>query len=109
MEEKGLAEAFDAFRKKVRSVIAKSKRTEQLAGSFAIEILGKRLLSDPATFADSWHRYLKGAFEEDEVKAEEVSAAERAIRDETDDDLEAEGRVEPRPNPMISQRTSAWS
>jgi hypothetical protein len=92
-EEKYLAEAFSAFRKKVRSIIATSKRTEQIAGSFAIEILGKRLLSDPVTFADSWHRYLKGAAEEDEVKAEEVGAAERAVRDETADDLEAEGRV----------------
>ena len=92
-EEKSLSDAFSAFRKKVRSIIASARRTEQLAGSFAIEILGKRLLSDPITFADSWHRYLKGAVEEGEVKAEEVGAAERAIRDETDDDLEAEGRV----------------
>jgi hypothetical protein len=92
-EEKKLSEAFDAFRKTVRSIIASSRRTEQLAGAFAVEILGKRLLSDPVTFADSWHRYLKGAVEEEEVKAEEVGAAERAVRDETDDDLEVEGRV----------------
>jgi ERCC4-related helicase len=92
-EEKRLSEAFDGFRKKVRSIIASSRRTEQLAGSFAVEILGKRLLSDPVTFADSWHRYLKGAAEEDEVEAEEVGAAQRAVRDETEDDLEFEGRV----------------
>src|SRR5262249_25531994 len=59
-EERTLSEAFQMFRKAVRALIASRGRVEQLAGAFAVEVLGKRLLSCPVTFAGSWHRYLRG-------------------------------------------------
>lgn len=86
-----LGEAFSAFRLKVRSVIA-SKRREQLAGNFAVEILGKRLLSSAASFADSWFRYLEGAASE-VMEANEVNAAESSLKQDLADDREAESRV----------------
>ncbi len=58
--ERELAAAFERFRKKVHSLISGAKRVEQLAGAFAVEILGKRLLSCPVAFADSWYRYQQG-------------------------------------------------
>ena len=92
-EECALGEAFQAFRKKVRSLIAASKRSEQLAGAFAVEILGKRLLSSPVAFADSWHRYQQGLVAAEAAEAREVQVAERAIREEAADDREAEERT----------------
>ena len=90
--EQALSAAFSEFRKRVRSVIAERGREEQLAGAFAVEILGKRLLSCPATFADSWNRYLEGAREQTEAVTSEVRSAERAAREEIEDDLESEVR-----------------
>jgi SNF2 family DNA or RNA helicase len=60
-EERALSLAVEEFRKAVKSKIAASQKAEQLAGSFAIEILSKRLLSSPFTFAESWYRFLDGA------------------------------------------------
>ncbi len=92
-EERALAEAFDAFRRKVRLFVATGSRGEELAGSFAVEILGKRLLSCPVTFADSWRRYLDGMRADDAADLDEVRAAERAAREDEDDDRELEGRA----------------
>ena len=92
-EERALGEAFQVFRKKVRSLIAQSKRSEQMAGNFAVEILGKRLLSCPVAFADSWHRYQQGLIVSEPAEASEVQVAERAIRDEAADDRETEERM----------------
>jgi hypothetical protein len=60
-EERSLSYAVEEFRKRVKSIIAASQKVEQLAGSFAIEILSKRLLSSPFTFAESWYRFRDGA------------------------------------------------
>lgn len=92
-EERQLAESFQEFRTKVRSLIAGGKRNEQLAGAFAVEILGKRLLSSPVAFADSWHRYRQGLAMAEAAEAAEVRAAERTVREDTGDDREAEGRT----------------
>lgn len=92
-KEQALSRAFDEFRSHVRSVIAERRREDQLAGAFAVEILGKRLLSCPVAFADSWHRYLQGARDEAGAESSEVRAAERSAREELDDDLEAESRT----------------
>lgn len=92
-EEQALSRAFDEFRSRVRSVIAERRREDQLAGAFAVEILGKRLLSCPVAFADSWRRYLEGAREQESAESSEVRAAERSAREELDDDLEAESRT----------------
>ena len=91
--ERALSEAFQGFRKKVRSLVATAQRREQVAGAFAVEILGKRLLSCPYTFADSWHRYLDGLREAEQADADEVRAAERATDEDTASDLEAESRI----------------
>jgi hypothetical protein len=64
-EELSLIGAFEAFRAKVRSIIAAGSARRRLAGCFAIEILGKRMLSGPVTFLDSWRRCKLG-LEEDE-------------------------------------------
>lgn len=92
-EERALSVAFSEFRSRVRALFVERRREEQLAGSFAVEILGKRLLSGPVTFADSWNRYLEGAADRHEAQPGEVQAAGRAAEEEIDDDLEAEGRV----------------
>ncbi len=43
-------------RQRVKSLIAARRRSEQLIGSFAIEILNKRLLSGPYAFAERRRR-----------------------------------------------------
>jgi superfamily II DNA or RNA helicase len=91
--ERELSAAFSAFRRKLRQLIAQAKRGEQLAGSFAVEILGKRLLSCPYAFADSWQRYKRGLDEQDAAEAADVRAAEKRVREESEDDLEAESRA----------------
>lgn len=91
--EAALSEAFNEFRSGVRSVIAASSRTGRLAGWFAVEILGKRLLSCPLAFAQSWQRVRAGIEEEVQVDDGEVLAVERITNEETSDDREAEGRV----------------
>jgi hypothetical protein len=102
-EERRLSEVFQAFRTAVREVIGGRGRSEQLAGAFAVEVLGKRLLSCPVTFADSWHRYLAGLEEAEVASTEEVRAAERAAREDLPDDLEAESRVG-----HAAQTVGAW-
>lgn len=92
-EEKALAEAFAGFRRRVRGLVAQRGRGEQMAGAFAVEILGKRLLSCPAAFADSWQRYWAGATAAQQAELDDVRAAERAAREDLDDDLEREGRA----------------
>lgn len=91
--ERRLGEAFDAFRRSVRKLVSARARGEQLAGAFAVEVLGKRLLSCPVAFADSWHRYRAGLAELEAADAVAVEAARRAVSEETADDREAEGRT----------------
>ncbi len=92
-DEQGLARAFREFRSKLRQLIAQSHRREQLAGSFAVEILGKRLLSCPFTFANSWQRYMDGIAREKQAEISDVRAAQKRLDEETEDDLEAESRA----------------
>ena len=89
-EEAALSAAFSSFRKDMRSLIAEGSR--QRSGSFAIEVLGKRLLSCPVSFAESWRRCKEGFAEEKPVADNEVAAAERSLRQETTDDREAQSR-----------------
>jgi len=91
--EKRLSAAVEAFRTKVKSLVASSSRTEQVAGSFAVEVLNKRLLSCPSTFADSWFRFKAGAMAPDEVRAVEVDAARRLTEEDIEDDREKESRA----------------
>ncbi len=102
-EEERLSVAFSGFRKRVRAVIREASRRRRLAGNFAIEILGKRLLSCPTAFAESWARVRAGLQEEEEALAgetasgpavddAEVLASKRAVEEEDVDDREAESR-----------------
>ena len=93
LQEQALGEAFQHFKKKIHALIAKKRRSEQVAGAFAVEILGKRLLSTPVAFADSWHRYCQGLKATEGAEPSEVHAADRATREETGDDRESEERT----------------
>ena len=89
--EVALSEAFDAFRKAVRRLVAGSRQRVR-AGTFAVEILGKRLLSCPTAFAESWRRAREGFAEPEAAREAELAAAERALHQETGDDRETERR-----------------
>lgn len=91
-EERTLSLAVQEFRRAVKSIIAASQKSDQLAGSFAIEILSKRLLSCPFTFAESWYRFRDGA-EGETTDAAAVRAAQRSLEEDLDDDGEIESRT----------------
>ncbi|MDE0271622.1 MAG: helicase-related protein, partial [Gammaproteobacteria bacterium] len=90
--EAALTAAFAEFRRTVRTLIADRSRSHRRAGAFAVEILGKRLLSCPTAFAESWRRAQQGLREEGVATETEVIAAQRAVRQETGDDREAAQR-----------------
>ena len=88
-----LHEAFEAFRYKVRSVIAiERSQGRTRAGWFAVEILGKRLLSCPTAFAESWFRYLEGMEKGESAEERAVLAARKAVDQESDNDRETNAR-----------------
>ena len=91
-EELALSDAFDGFRKAVRSAIAAGAGGRRRAGSFAVEILGKRLLSCPTAFAESWSRCKEGLAESGPAREAEVDAARRSLEHETGDDRETQSR-----------------
>jgi superfamily II DNA or RNA helicase len=91
--EVALSSAFDQLRKAIHKITAAQQGTRRRSGTFAIEILGKRLLSCSVAFADSWRRCKEG-LAEDEIAAEsEVQAARRNVESETGDDREMHSRV----------------
>ena len=89
--EMELTAAFDAFRSAVRDLIAEGTKQRRRAGTFAVEILGKRLLSCPTSFAESWRRTKQGLADRAASEAD-LTAAERALRQETGDDRETQQR-----------------
>jgi hypothetical protein len=91
-QEVALSEAFDAFRKGIRRLIAEGEAKRRRAGTFAVEILGKRLLSCPAAFADSWRRCQEGLAEQAAATEADVESAKRAVERETGDDPETQAR-----------------
>lgn len=92
-QEVALSSAFDAFRKAIHKVIASERGARRRTGSFAVEILGKRLLSCAVAFADSWRRCKEGLSEEKAAAEAEVQAARRNLEAETGDDRELQSRV----------------
>jgi hypothetical protein len=90
-EELSLSHAVEDFRRVVKSRIAVNRRDER-AGSFAVEILSKRLLSSTWTFAESWHRFLDGA-RGDEADVLAVRAAQLSLEEDIEDDREIESRA----------------
>ena len=89
--EAALADAFADFRRRVGELTAKERKTRR-AGHFAVEVLGKRLLSCPTAFAESWRRARAGLEGAETAAESEVAAAERSLRRETGDDRETERR-----------------
>jgi hypothetical protein len=77
-KENKLQKAFAEFRQAVKSVIASKSKNDQLAGSFAVEVLNKRLLSCPYTFAMSWQRFQEGVNQEEIANTIQVQAAKKA-------------------------------
>ena len=90
--EAALSAAFDGFRKKVRSLVSAGEGRRRRSGGFAVEILGKRLLSCPTAFAESWRRAKEGLAETATATDAELAAVERSVRQETGDDREAQAR-----------------
>ena len=90
--ETALANAFDGLRLRIRGLVRQRPKQARRAGYFAVEILGKRLLSCPTAFAESWRRVRQGLREDDAASVAVLSAAERAYRQETGDDRETEQR-----------------
>lgn len=92
-QEVALSEAFDAFRRAIHRVMASDRGVRRRTGSFAVEILGKRLLSCSVAFADSWQRCRQGLMEDQAAVEAEVQAARRNLEVETGDDRETQSRV----------------
>ncbi len=91
VREAALAVAFAAFRTAVIELTADGRKGRRRAGTFAVEVLGKRLLSCPAAFADSWVRTVQGM---DEITSSDADMriAQRVLGQETGDDREAQKR-----------------
>jgi hypothetical protein len=92
--ERRLASAFQEFKRHLNRQVATGPARERTAGKFAVEILGKRLLSCPATFADSWLRCRAGMRELEAMQAADVRAVKRDVEDDTGDDRERESRLQ---------------
>jgi hypothetical protein len=92
-QEVALSAAFDAFRKAIHKLVAGERGARRRTGTFAVEILGKRLLSCSVAFADSWRRCKQGLAEDDAAADAEVQAARRNLEAETGDDRETQSRV----------------
>ena len=90
--EAALSAAFDAFRHRIRALVSQGAKARRRAGTFAVEILGKRLLSCPAAFAESWRRAKQGFADQAAASESELAAAQRALQQETGDDREAQQR-----------------
>jgi len=90
--ERSLADAFEAFRHRIRLLISGAAKQRKLAGSFAIEILGKRMLSGPMTFLESWQRCKQGLKEENIASEREVVALAKSAQEEIADDQETQQR-----------------
>jgi superfamily II DNA or RNA helicase len=91
-QELQLSTAFAAFRTGIHKAIASGAVSRRRAGSFAVEILGKRLLSCPTAFAESWRRCKSGLQESVALTDSDVTAAERQLSRDTADDRETQSR-----------------
>ena len=94
--EAALSAAFDAFRSAVRALVSEGTKPRRRAGTFAVEILGKRLLSCPTAFAESWSRARQG-FSEQDGAVEKAVTGTVGIGTAGAATVEAETLVEPEP------------
>lgn len=91
-EESALSTAFGSFRTTIRKLVTDEGGKARRTGNFAVEILGKRLLSCPTAFAESWRRCKQGLGESAAASESDVDAARRAMAQETGDDRENQTR-----------------
>ena len=87
-----LSEAFATFRAAIHRLLQQRTKNKKRAGNFAVEMLGKRLLSCPTAFAESWRRCKLGMAGIDAASESEVEAARRSVEQDTADDREAHER-----------------
>ena len=90
--ETALSSAFEDLRNGIKEAIKDSNRQKRRIGAFAIEILGKRLLSSPYTLAESWLRFRMGLADRETASDADAKLAERTTREETGDDKESAAR-----------------
>ena len=90
--EENLFQVFERFRKAIHIAIVKDGRSRQLAGSFAVEIFGKRLISCPVAFADSWWRSREAFAASDAASDRDVEKAGKPSKENTASDAETEAR-----------------
>lgn len=90
--EVALSAAFDAFRQAVRRLVRATDRKRRRSGYFAVEVLGKRLLSCPVAFAESWRRTKEGLDELEAASDADMAAAQRSLSQESGDDRETQKR-----------------
>jgi len=92
--EQALSKAFQAFKRALTAELAHRPKKGLMAGRFALNSLEKRLLSCPATFADSWHRLLEGLSDQttQEASDHELDAANQSTIDDQADDAERASR-----------------
>lgn len=100
--EKELAQAVRKFCAELKKHIQAAPEVRSIL-HFAIEILRKRLLSSPVSFADSWLRFKQGLAQENALLEGEVLAARRASEEDIDDDQERESRSQ-----HAAQVVGAW-
>ena len=101
--EEELFKSFERFRKAIHVAVAQEGRGRQLAGSFAVEILGKRLISCPVAFADSWWRSREAFANSDAASDRDVEKAGKATKEDTASDAETEAR-----EAVASHVVGAW-
>jgi superfamily II DNA or RNA helicase len=100
--EKALSMAVGQFCAALKRVIRGQPEVRTVL-NFAVEVLKKRLLSCPIAFADSWLRFKAGLAEVEEATQKEVVAANKALGEDIDDDIEREGRLG-----QATQLVGAW-
>jgi hypothetical protein len=91
-QEIALSGAFDDFRRAIRRLMAGGAGTRRQAGTFAVEILGKRLLSCPTAFAESWRRCKDGLAESEVASDRDVTTARTSVEREAGNDPETQAR-----------------
>lgn len=100
--EKRLSAAVAALCEALKTIIRGTPEVRTVL-NFAVEVLKKRLLSSPVTFADSWLRFKAGLVEVEKATQREVQTASRATKEDLDDDIELEGRLA-----QATQIVGAW-
>jgi len=101
-EERQLSEAFGDFRAAVSNTV-RGRGASDSAANFAVQILNKRLLSNPYTFADSWFRFTDGLEQDEQADSSRVEAAKRATQRDIDDDEQRESL-----DRQAARTTGAW-